>query len=187
VTGGSKLSADQTPPAPPETLPRLFFPDQPAVPPPPPGQAPPPVRPVPARPQGRPTGVPRRELRQQALAATVFGLLSLLALTAANQAGHAIYLVVFALLIGAVAAVLGISAGRRAHREGAARPRGSVAGIVLGVVSVILALMALVVLTFSRQFASYEQCVNNATTPAAQQACTHQLLQAVQSRYGQHP
>jgi hypothetical protein len=185
VTGGSKLSADQTPPARPDTLPRLFFPDQPAVPPPPPGQAPAPVPPVITRPQGRPTGVPRRELRQQALAATIFGLLSMLALTAANQAGHAVYLVVFALVIGVAAAVLGISAGRRAHREGAARPRGSVAGIILGVVSVILALMALFVLTFSRQFASYEQCMNKATTPAAQQACTHHLLQSVQSRYGE--
>jgi hypothetical protein len=122
--------------------------------------------------------VPRRELRQQALAAAIFGLLSLLALTAANQAGHALYLVLFALVIGLAATVLGISAGNRAHRESAVRPRGSVAAIVLGVISVVLALMASVVLLFPHRFANYEQCMNNAATTSAQQDCTDQLLQA---------
>jgi hypothetical protein len=132
--------------------------------------------------------VPRRELRQQALAAAIFGLLSLLALTAANQAGHALYLVLFALVIGLAATVLGISAGNRAHREGAVRPRGSVAAIVLGVISVVLALMASVVLLFPHRFANYEQCMNNAATSSAQQACTDQLLQAaVQAHNDQHP
>ena len=170
----------------------MFFPDQPAVPPRPPGALPVPAprRPPPAaaRPRPRPTGVPRRELRQQALAAAIFGLLSLLALTAANQAGHALYLVLFALVIGLAATVLGISAGNRAHREGAVRPRGSVAAIVLGVISVVLALMASVVLLFPHRFANYEQCMSNAATPAAQQDCTDQLLQtAVPSHNNQHP
>ena len=165
----------------------MFFPDQPAVPPAPPGSVPPSVpRPsAPASARPRPAGVPRRELRQQALAAAIFGLLSLLALTAANQAGHAIYLVIFALVVGLGATVLGITAGSRAHREGAVRPRGSVASIVLGVISVVLSLMALVVLAIPHQVANYEQCMDNASTSAQAQTCMNQLLQAVQSHYGQ--
>ncbi|HEU5419249.1 MAG TPA: hypothetical protein VFV41_16275 [Streptosporangiaceae bacterium] len=166
----------------------MFFPDQPAVPPPPPGAVPPPAPrpPAPAAARPKPAGVPRRELRQRALAAAIFGLLSLLALTAANQAGHAIYLVVFALVVGLGATVLGITAGARAHREGAVRPRGSVAGIVLGVISVVLSLMALVVLAIPHQVQNYEQCMNNASTSAQAQTCMNHLLQAVQSHYGRH-
>jgi hypothetical protein len=152
---------------------------------PPPGTYPPPeFRPAPARPQrpSRPAAPPRRELRQQALAASVFGLLGLLALTAANQAGHALYLVVFALVIGAAGCVLGISAGRRARREATMRPRGSVAAIVLGAVTIVLSLFAIIGIAYSQQLTTYEQCMKNATTTAAQQACTHQLMHAVQSR-----
>jgi predicted PurR-regulated permease PerM len=140
--------------------------------------------PVPARARrpGRPTAPPRRELRQQALAAAVFGLLGLLALSAVSQAGHALYLVAFALVIGAAACVLGVSAGRRARREDTVRPRGSVAAIILGAVSVVLALFAMVGIAFNQQLTSYEQCMNNAVTTAAQHACTQQLLHAVESR-----
>lgn len=140
------------------------------------------------RPQrpSRPTAQPRRELRQRALAATVFGLLGLLALAAVNQAGHALYLVAFSLVIGLAACVLGVSAARRAHREDTARPHGSVAGAILGVVSMVLAVVVLVAVVYARQLTSYEQCMNNAHTTTTQQGCTRQLLQAVQSRYGQH-
>jgi hypothetical protein len=187
--------------------PRLYFPDQPAVPPPPPQAPPPPGQfppdpagswqpgkpgrrggpPTPARPPrpSRPTAPPRRELRQRALAATIFALLSLLALVAANQAGHASYLVIFALVIAVAACVLGASAARRARREDTARPRGSVAGIILGAVAIILSLVALLGIIFARQLTNYEQCMNNAQTTAAQQACEHRLLQSVQSHYGQ--
>jgi hypothetical protein len=244
--------------APQATLPRLFFPDQPAVPPPTPGQVPPPgpggslppgsappdspptstpsadapptstplsgaplsstppagspppepppsgslppgpppsgslpARPPrppgrpqrPARPaQPRPSAPPRRELRQRALAAAVFGLLSLLALSVADQVRHVLYLVTFALVVGLAADVLGISAARRARRETTARPRGSVAAIIMGSVSVILSLLAVVVVTYSQQFAQYEQCMNNAPTRAAEQVCAHNLMHAVQSR-----
>jgi hypothetical protein len=146
-----------------------------------------PPPPAPARPPrpARPTAPPRRELRQRALAATVFALLSLFALVAANRAGHAIYLVIFALVVAVAACVLGASAGRRARREDTMRPRGSVAGIVLGSVAIILALLALLGIVFARQLTSYEQCMHNAQSTAAQQVCTHHLLQSVQSHYGQ--
>jgi peptidoglycan/LPS O-acetylase OafA/YrhL len=127
----------------------------------------------------------RRELRHRALAAAVFGLLSLLALTAANQAGHASYLVSFALVVGVAACVLGVSAARRARREDTARPPGSVAAIILGVVSIVLSLLAFVGIVFAKQLTTYEQCRNNATSNVEQQACTRQLMHSVQSRYGQ--
>ncbi|HEX3492347.1 MAG TPA: hypothetical protein VHU92_23580, partial [Streptosporangiaceae bacterium] len=192
----SKLSADQTPSSPATGtepaagtrpgLPRLFFPEEPAVPPqgapppqgppqsvppqgtppPPPGLAPPPSGtwqappppgtwqappppgawqpppswqppgpPAPARAQ-RPTEQPRRELRHRAAAAMIFGLLSLLALSATGEVTHAGYLIAFALVIGLAALVLGITAARRARLEDTMRPRGSVAAIILGSVAI---------------------------------------------------
>jgi Na+/proline symporter len=163
------------------------------VPPPAPGTAaappvPPPVA-APAQPRTHPasrrTAPPRRELRQRALAAAIFGLLGLIALSAANQAGHASYLVGFALIIGAAGCVLGISAVVRARRDETIRPRGSVAGIIMGAVCVVLSLLAFVGIIFARQLTSYESCMNNATTNAAQQACTQQLMRAVQTRTDQ--
>jgi hypothetical protein len=140
-------------------------------------------RPAPER-RSRPTARPRQELRHRAVAATIFGLLSLLALSAANQAGHASYLVAFALAVGVAACVLGITAARRARREDTALPRGSITGIVLGTVSIGLALLAIVAMVFTQQLTSYEQCMHSAATTPAQQSCTRQLLRAVQTHYG---
>jgi peptidoglycan/LPS O-acetylase OafA/YrhL len=132
----------------------------------------------------RPTAAPRRELRQRAAAATIFGLLSLLALSGAAQANHALYLVIFALAVGLAAGVLGVSAAIGARRESTARPRGAVAGVILGGMSIALSLLAIVAIVFSSQLTNYEQCVNKAHTTAAQQACTRQMLKSVQSHYG---
>jgi hypothetical protein len=165
---------------------------RPAGPPPPspllPGGSRPPGRPRangprpprPARP--RPTAPARRELRQEALAAAVFGLLSLLALAVADQVSHPLYLVTFALVVGLAAGVLGVIAGRRARRDNTARPRGSVAAVVMGSVAVVLGLLAAVVLSYSQQFTQYEQCMNGATSHAAEQVCAHNLVHAIQSR-----
>jgi len=141
---------------------------------------------APPRPS-RPTAPPRRELRQRALASTIFALLSLLALAAANSVGHRLYLVIFALVVAAGATVLAISAGQRARRENTLRPRGWVAGIVLGLISIAMSLLALVGIIFARQLTSYEQCLNNATTSAAQHACQQRLLQSIQSQYNRNP
>ena len=91
----------------------------------------------------------------------------------------------FALVVGVTACVLGASAARRARREDTARPPGSVAAVILGVVAIVLSLLAFVGIVFARQLATYEQCMNNAPSNAAQQACTRQLMHSVQSRYGQ--
>ena len=118
------------------------------------------------------------------MAAAVFGLLSLLALSVAGQVTHPLYLVVFALIVGLGAAVLGISAARRARRENTARPRGSVAAIILGTVAVIVGLLAVLVIAYSPQFNQYEQCLKGASSTAAEQVCAHNLLHAVQSQEG---
>jgi hypothetical protein len=113
----------------------------------------------------------------------IFGLLSLLALSAANEVSHVGYLITFALVVGLAALVLGISAARRARLEDTMRPRGSVAAIILGSVSLALAALALVGLVFTKQLTNYEQCMNNAHGTAAQQTCTRQLLHAMESRF----
>lgn len=113
----------------------------------------------------------------------IFGLLSLLALSAANEVSHVGYLITFAMVIGLAALVLGISAARRARLEETMRPRGSVAAIILGAVSIALAVLALIGLVFAHQLTNYEQCLNNARGTAAQQACTQQLIHAIQHHF----
>jgi multisubunit Na+/H+ antiporter MnhC subunit len=186
-------------------LPRLFFPDQPAVPPSgpaagpgsisPPGAADAkpgaepraaPWQPAPpaagrTQPPAPPTDPPRRELRQRAAAGAIFGLLSLLALSAVNQAGHAVYLVVFAVAVGGAGCVLGISSARRARRENTTRPRGAVAAMVLGTIAIVLSLLAFFVIIFARQLNSYERCMTGARSTAQQQVCTDRLLHSVES------
>jgi predicted PurR-regulated permease PerM len=126
--------------------------------------------------------VPRRELRQRALAAAVFGLLSLFALSAAGQVNHALYLVAFAFVVAVIAIVAGASASRRARREETARPRGSLAAVILGSVAIFLCAVALVAIVFARQFADYQTCISNAPTSAAKQACATKFMQAVQKQ-----
>jgi hypothetical protein len=136
--------------------------------------------PGPQRP-ARPTAPPRRELRQRAAAAAFFGLLALLALTAANEVHRPLYLVIFSLIIGAGAMVLGISAAVRARKDNTRRPPGSVAAIVLGVISILLAGISVLAIVFARQLTNYEQCMNNASTNAAKQTCANRMLQSIQN------
>jgi uncharacterized membrane protein len=113
----------------------------------------------------------------------IFGLLSLLALSATGEVSHVGYLIAFSLVIGLAALVLGISAARRARLEDTMRPRGSVAAIILGSVSLTLAVLALIGLVFTKQLTNYQQCMNNAHGTSAQQTCTRQLLHSMESRF----
>ena len=116
------------------------------------------------------------------MAATIFGLISLFALTAAGQVAHAVYLVAFAFVVAVIAIVAGATASRRARREDTARPRGSVAAVVLGSASILLCAAALVAIVFAHQFAAYEQCISNAPSSAAKQACETTFMHAVQKQ-----
>jgi amino acid transporter len=116
------------------------------------------------------------------MAATVFGLLSLFALTAAGQVNHALYLVGFAFAVAVLAIGAGASASRRARREETARPRGSLAAVILGSASVFLCAVSLVAIVFATQFADYETCLTNAPGSTAKQACATKFMQAVEKK-----
>ena len=126
--------------------------------------------------------MPRRELRQRALAASVFGLISLFALSAAGEVRHSLYLVAFAFVVAVAAIAAGVSASRRARREETARPRGSLAAVILGSVAIFLCAVSGVAIVFAGPFSAYETCIGNAVSTPAKQACAHQLVQAVQKQ-----
>jgi predicted PurR-regulated permease PerM len=120
-------------------------------------------------------------VRQRAIAALILGLLSVLALLGVGSNFHrGIYLVIFGLLVGISACWFGISAMRRARLALTMRPRGAVAGIVLGVIGALISVILLIVFAaFWHQLTSFSQCLNQANTPSAQQACVNQLHRSV--------
>jgi hypothetical protein len=165
-------------------------------PPPPPGAPPggPPPAPPGAdrrwgngRPAGRPPGPsqplrpPEPAARQRALAALALGILSLLSLLGIGSNFHrGIYLVAFSLLVGLSACWFGVTAMRKARHSVTMRPRGAVAGTVLGVIGALLSTILLIALAaFWPQLTTFSQCLSAANTPSAQQACLNQLHRSV--------
>jgi hypothetical protein len=139
------------------------------------------------RPPGGPAG-PRRPLRppepamrQRAVAAIVLGLLSLLALLGVGSNFHrGIYLVIFSLLVGLSACWFGLTAVRRARRSETMRPRGAIAGTVLGIIAAALSTFLLIAFAaFWPQLNTFSQCLSAANTPSAQEACLNQLHRSV--------
>jgi predicted PurR-regulated permease PerM len=120
-------------------------------------------------------------VRQRAIAALILGILSVLALLGVgSNFKRGIYLVIFALAVGVAACWLGITAMRQARRAASMRPRGAVAAIVLGVIGGLLsAVLLLALAAFWQQLNSFSQCLNEANTPSAQQACVNQLHRSV--------
>ena len=120
-------------------------------------------------------------MRQRAIAALILGVLSVLALLGVGSNFHrGIYLVIFALAVGIGACWLAITAMRRARRAVSMRPRGAVAAVVLGVIGALLsAVLLLAFAAFWQQLNSFSQCLNEANTPSAQQACVNQLHRSV--------
>lgn len=120
-------------------------------------------------------------MRQRGLAALILGVLSLLALLGVSSNFHrGIYLVIFSLAVGISACWFGITARRKARLAATMRPRGAVAGIVLGVIGALISVVLLIVFAaFWQQLNTFSQCVNQANTPSAQQACVNQLHQSV--------
>jgi hypothetical protein len=113
------------------------------------------------------------------------GALSLLGLFLASGLRHAIYVVGGTLVIGAVAAWLGGTARSQARRSGTGRPRGAVAGIVLGLLGLAFSGLTLFVFAvFWTQLSTYWNCTSGANTLIAQQACQHQLSQTISSEFG---
>jgi hypothetical protein len=94
--------------------------------------------------------------------------------------------VAFAFAVAVVAIVAGASASRRARREETARPRGSLAAVILGSVAIFLCAVSLIAVVFASQFAAYETCISNAPTSAAKQACATKFMQAIQNQVNGH-
>jgi hypothetical protein len=93
-----------------------------------------------------------------------------------------IYVAVLTLLFGATAIWLGVGANRSARRSGMARPRGARAGVVLGGLGLAFsALWLLVLAVFWPQLNTYYNCLSQANTPSAQQACHSQFTNSVGS------
>ncbi len=138
-----------------------------------------------ARPPQRPTSPPSVAVQQRAWTAMAMGALSVLGLFLASGLRHAIYVIAGTLVIGAVAAWLGGSARSQARRAGTGRPRGAVAGMVLGLLGLAFSGLALFLFAmFWTQLSTYWNCTSGANTLTAQQACQHQLSQTITNQFG---
>jgi hypothetical protein len=124
---------------------------------------------------------PDPALRQRALAALILGVLSLLGLALGlGNLRRGVYVAVLTLLFAVIAIWLGAGANRRARRDGTARPRGAISGIVLGGFGLAFsALWLLVLAVFWPQLSTYYNCMSGANTIAAQQACHTQFTNSV--------
>jgi hypothetical protein len=91
-----------------------------------------------------------------------------------------VLLVGYALLAGVVAMWLAVTAQVRARRGRTARPHGSAAATAIagfGILLSVVLLLAFVML--GRQMSVYGQCLSEAGTSAAEQACQVQFTHAV--------
>lgn len=130
----------------------------------------------------RSTQRPDRELRQRAIAALIFGVISVVALAGlgGTDLHRGIYLLIFSAIVGAAGCVIGITALRKARRTGTYRPRGSVGGIVLGALAALVSIWILLVyLAFPTQVDNYEKCRSLAQTSGQQQACLNQFYKSI--------
>ncbi len=138
----------------------------------------------------QPRGMPpaRRQLppadpavRQRARAALARGALSLIGLMLGlGDQRRGLYVAVLTLLFAVAAIWLGATATKKARRSGTARPRGAVAGVLLGGLGLAFsALWLLVLAVFWPQLNAYYNCLSVANTVAAQQACHTQFTNAV--------
>jgi hypothetical protein len=92
---------------------------------------------------------------------------------------------VVALVFGLTAIWLGAGTSKRARRSGTARPRGAIAGVVLGSLGLAFsALWLLVLVVFWPQLSAYYNCMASANTNAAQQVCHTQFTNSIGGELG---
>jgi hypothetical protein len=120
-------------------------------------------------------------LQHRAVAALFVALLSLVGFLGFNiEVRHGILIVIYALLAGATALWLSLTAMRRAQRSRTARPRGSVAATVIAGVGIGLATAMLVAFgLFGHELTDYGRCMSGANTIAAQQSCYNSFSHAL--------
>src|ERR1700761_73511 len=130
---------------------------------------------------GRQLPPPDPAVRQRALAALALAVLSLIGLLLGLGNLHrGIVVAIVALLFAVTAIWLGVTANRRARRQGTARPRWAMSGVVLGGLGLAFsALWLLVLAVFWPQLNSYYNCMDGANTVTAQQTCHSQFTSSV--------
>jgi uncharacterized membrane protein len=110
-------------------------------------------------------------------------VLSLLAMTAVGNIQRGVSVVAVALAVAIAGLVLAFTTMSAARRAGTRRPRGVMAGAVLGVIGTVLSAFVLAgFLVFWTQLHQYANCENAANTTATQTACQNQLNNAVTSK-----
>ena len=110
-------------------------------------------------------------------------MLSLLAMTAVGNIQRGVYVVAVALAVAIAGLVLAFTTMSAARRAGTRRPRGVLAGAVIGVIGTVLCAFVLAgFLIFWTQLHQYADCENAANTTATQAACQNQLNTAVTTR-----
>src|SRR5215831_4362319 len=129
---------------------------------------------------------PEPALRHRALAALIVALLSLAGLLGFNiEAQRAVLLVIYSLLAGATALWLAVTAVRRARQTRTARPRGSVAAIVIAGVGIGLAgVMLMAFGLFGQQLSDYGRCLSGANTITGSQSCYSRFSHALDREIG---
>jgi hypothetical protein len=113
----------------------------------------------------------------------MIAILSLAGMLGLSDLSRGVYLVSYALLAGAIALFLAVSAIVRARRDATARPRGAVTATVIASIGIALSgvlLVAFVVL--SQQLSTYSNCLAGASTISSQQACQDQFTHAVSKK-----
>jgi hypothetical protein len=119
------------------------------------------------------------------VAALALAILSLLAMVLIGNLQRAAPVAAVALAVAVIALVLAVSAMSAAKRAGTRRPRGALAGLVLGIIGLLFSGFALVgFLVFGAQLDQYSACMSAANTVAEQQACQTQLNNAITHRIG---
>jgi hypothetical protein len=144
------------------------------------------ARPQPlTRAKARPAGRADPALQQRTAAAFFLAVLSLFGVLGLSNFQRGVYIVVFALVAGAMAIWLAGTAIRRARRGGTAGPRGSTVVIVIGGVGVLLSCVLLAGFAlFGQQASTFTQCLSGANTIAAQRTCQTQFMRAVKNAGG---
>jgi hypothetical protein len=142
----------------------------------PPSTLPRPTQPQPAEPA----------LQHRAVAALFVAMLSLAGFLGFNiNLRRGIFIVAYALLAGATALWLSLTAMSRARRQQTARPRGAVAATAIAGVGIGLsAAMLLAFVLFGQQLTGYGQCLSGANTIAAQQSCYSHFSRALNREIG---
>lgn len=134
----------------------------------------------------RSAGPPDPAVQQRAWSALVLGVLGPLGLTLNGSNLHrGIYVFAVSLIVGVLAAWLGITSMRQARLAGTLRPRGAVLATVLGFLG--LGVSAIALLSFAMfwpQFNQLSNCMAGANTVSAQQACENQFSNSVGGKVG---